>query len=280
MPDIVSKHLRATLWNSCALQFESEQTPFSQTGHWLRSAALHRIRFGTWGFVHFFTCCSVHIYHIFNQRPIKGRKIERSKWLCCGWQQLLANHFTWKKSDSLLPDIYKSLNPFDCRTHKSGSTFSPCEPVAASSDCSRLGNTLCLCTRPTRPSCAGALPQVLGYWFCSQIHRFSSRIAFGSTGIGQQGLKLGLKTWTLPPDQWIVEVFSAPKPPAPKQFNKLCWVWIVLERQKWGQQWVIIIPHLPDCCVLRLKFKNSFWREGAAYTGLLQAKFTHKFCHF
>ena len=51
--------------------------------------------------------------------------------------------------------------------------------------------------RPTRPTCAGALPQVLGHWFCSQI-LLSSRIAFGSdcqmTGTGWQGLKLELKT--------------------------------------------------------------------------------------
>ena len=34
--------------------------------------------------------------------------------------------------------------------------------------------------RSTRPSCAGALPQELGYWFCSQNLRYCSGIAFGS----------------------------------------------------------------------------------------------------
>ena len=32
MPDIVSKLLRTTIWSSCAVQFEPEQTPFPRTG--------------------------------------------------------------------------------------------------------------------------------------------------------------------------------------------------------------------------------------------------------
>ena len=51
MPDIVSKLLCAAIWSSCAVLFESEQMPFPRTGHRLRSAALHRIQLGTWGFV-------------------------------------------------------------------------------------------------------------------------------------------------------------------------------------------------------------------------------------
>ena len=51
--------------------------------------------------------------------------------------------------------------------------------------------------RPTHASRAGAGPQELGHWFCSQILRLSSRIAFGSdcqmTGAGWQGLELGLE---------------------------------------------------------------------------------------
>ena len=34
--------------------------------------------------------------------------------------------------------------------------------------------------RPTRPSCAGARPQELNHWICSQILRLSPGIAFGS----------------------------------------------------------------------------------------------------
>ena len=51
MQDIVSKILRIVIWTCCAIWLETEQMPFSQTGRRFRSAALHRIRFGTWGFV-------------------------------------------------------------------------------------------------------------------------------------------------------------------------------------------------------------------------------------
>ena len=51
MPDIVSKLLCTAIWSSCAVLFKSEQMPFPRTGHQLRSAALHRIQLGTWGFV-------------------------------------------------------------------------------------------------------------------------------------------------------------------------------------------------------------------------------------
>ena len=50
IPDVVSKLLRSVIWSLCAVQFES----FLQTGRWFRSAALqclHRIQFGTCGFV-------------------------------------------------------------------------------------------------------------------------------------------------------------------------------------------------------------------------------------
>ena len=51
MTDIVSKFLRKAIRSRCAVLFESEQTPFSWTGRRLRSAALHRIRFGTYWFI-------------------------------------------------------------------------------------------------------------------------------------------------------------------------------------------------------------------------------------
>ena len=51
MPDIVSKLLRAAIQSRCTVRFESEQTPFSQTGSRFRFAALQRIRFGTHSFV-------------------------------------------------------------------------------------------------------------------------------------------------------------------------------------------------------------------------------------
>ena len=49
--DIVSKLMHAAIWSLWAVLFESEQTPFPQTGHWFRPAALYRYQFGTCGFV-------------------------------------------------------------------------------------------------------------------------------------------------------------------------------------------------------------------------------------
>ena len=51
IPDILSKLFRAAMSSRCAVQFESEQTPFRRTSHRLRSAALHRIQFETCSFV-------------------------------------------------------------------------------------------------------------------------------------------------------------------------------------------------------------------------------------
>ena len=58
MPDIVSKILRATIWSSCAVRFESEQTPFPRAGRRLRSA-LDRIRSGT--------CCFVPMSYFYSE---------------------------------------------------------------------------------------------------------------------------------------------------------------------------------------------------------------------
>ena len=81
-PDIVSKILRAAIWRRCAVQFESEQTPFPQTCLWFRPAALYRIWFGT--------CCFVPM-SCFYSEIMTYREIERSDGRCFGRQQLLAN---------------------------------------------------------------------------------------------------------------------------------------------------------------------------------------------
>ena len=49
-----------------------------------------------------------------------------------------------------------------CQFSKGGSTFSSSEPAAASSDCSRLGNALCLCL-PVQPAklCKSAASRAL-----------------------------------------------------------------------------------------------------------------------
>ena len=52
--------------------------------------------------------------HIFTQRPMTDRKIERSYGRCFGWQQLLADSIkifiSYEKKKSSLPEIYKALN--------------------------------------------------------------------------------------------------------------------------------------------------------------------------
>ena len=155
-PDIVSKLSRAAIWSSCAGQFESEQTPFPQTGHWYRPAALHRIRLGTCGFVpNNFLC------HIFAQRRMYVIFLLRDEWMIERFSEamgdaLVGNNFLqilWKfhftrdsTSDSSLPEICKALKSLEMSQYcKSGSMFSSSEPIAASSDCCWLGNTLCLC---------------------------------------------------------------------------------------------------------------------------------------
>ena len=82
-PDIVSKLLRAAIWSCCAVQFESEQTPFLWqvvdldlllcTGFNLEHAALFRCH------------C-----HIFTQRPMNDCKIEQRYGWGFGQQQLPA----------------------------------------------------------------------------------------------------------------------------------------------------------------------------------------------
>ena len=54
--------------------------------------------------------------HIFTQRPMNDRKIERSDGRCLGRQQLVANSIEIslhmkEKSDSSRPEIYKALKP-------------------------------------------------------------------------------------------------------------------------------------------------------------------------
>ena len=58
-PDSVSKLLCTAIWNSCAVIFKYEQTPFPRTVYWFRPAALHRIWLGT--------CCFVPMSYFYSQ---------------------------------------------------------------------------------------------------------------------------------------------------------------------------------------------------------------------
>ena len=98
-----------------------------------------------------------------------------------------------KKNQSLRLDIYKlvvqSIKTFFTlelsRYRKSGSTFSrELFLKRAGRGPQRLPPTRkrpeFTIARPTRASCAGALPQELGHWFCPLNFRLFSGIAFGS----------------------------------------------------------------------------------------------------
>ena len=102
--------------------------------------------------------------HIFTQRPMNDRKIERSDGRGFGRQQLPADsngHSISNEKKSVVTAQYlQSIKTFLTlelsRYRKSGSTFSSSEQVAARRDCCRLGNALCLCS-PVRP--APAVPE-------------------------------------------------------------------------------------------------------------------------
>ena len=97
--------------------------------------------------------------HIFTQRPMNDRKIERSDGRGFGRQQLPADsngHSISNEKKSVVTARYlQSIKTFLTielsQYRKSGSMFSSSEPVAARSDCHRLGNALCLCS-PVRPA--------------------------------------------------------------------------------------------------------------------------------
>ena len=95
-PDIVSKLLLAAIWRRCAVLFEFEQTPFSRTGCWFRSAALHRIRFGT--------CCFVAMSYFYS---------ETNDWLKDGtkpWAQL------WSATTPLKNKFHRKIKSHQKKT--------------------------------------------------------------------------------------------------------------------------------------------------------------------
>ena len=165
MPEIVSKLLRAA--SEVALLFDSNLSiPFLGqvvdldlllcTGFDLEHAVL-------------FLC------HIFTQRPMNDRKIERNDGRCFGRQQLPADSNGSSISNEKkicrhgrYPQRNKSFLTLELsRCRKSGSTFSPSEPVPATRCPQRLPPTrkrpVFVLARPTRASRAGARPQELGH---------------------------------------------------------------------------------------------------------------------
>ena len=140
---------------------------------------------------------------------------------------------TARNLQSIKTFLALELSPY----RKSGSTVSSSEPVAARSDCCRLGNALWLCL-PVRP--AQAVPErgPKSHWFGSQIFQLSAidlevrsfdwpliwksdlSIVFSNSlrewlpddRHWSAGAQTWTQTWTLQPDQWVVEVLSALKP--------------------------------------------------------------------
>ena len=112
-------------WLCCSVGImECELTPISQTDHWLRSAGLH---------------CGFDLEHadlfpclIFYLKPINNKRLSK-------------RYPLWSVTSSREIQVISSS-----------------EPVAACSNCRRLGNALFLCLATalaslTRPSCVGAL---------------------------------------------------------------------------------------------------------------------------
>ena len=99
---------------------------------------------------------------------------------------------------------------------KSGSTFSSSEPVAASGDCSRPENALFLCSPPKL--CRSAAPRAWPLMLQSNpsiVFSNSLREWLPNDRHWSAGARTWTQTWTLQPgpDQWVVVVLSATKPP-------------------------------------------------------------------
>ena len=151
IPDIVSKLLRAAMWSRCDVWFGFEQTPFPRTGRWLRPAALHRIRFGTFGFDPM--SCFVPMLYFYSETNEWSQDWAKRWELLCSATTSSWFHRKkkWFVAARYLQSIKTLLTVKQSQYRKSDGTFSSSEPVAARSDCRRLGNALCLCS-PTWPT--------------------------------------------------------------------------------------------------------------------------------
>ena len=190
MPDIVSKLLRSAIWSHCAVWFFLWQVADLDLLLCTGINSEHAVLF---------------LCHIFTQRPMNDLKIERSDGRCFGRQQLVANSmeisFHMKKKSVVTARYLLSIKTFLALNWVSIARVVARFPQASQSlPAATAGDleTPCVCPRLFYPAnlCLSAA-QELGHWFCSQILRLSSRIAFGSdcqmTGTGRQGLELGLK---------------------------------------------------------------------------------------
>ena len=200
--------------------------------------------------------CSYTLFLLRNQWMIKI--IEGSNERCFGWQHDLAKllwkfQFTWKMfllsvtcHCSKITNHYNILTVKPSQCSKSGSNFFV---KRGSRGQQRLQQTqkqsVFVLARLTSPSCAGALPQELCHWFCSQSLLLSSGISFG---IDCQMICRGSNLESnLNSAAWPTSCngFICSKKPEQTVWNsksfKVCW-----KRRNEVQQWVDFNPLPPS----------------------------------
>ena len=168
---------------------------------------------------------------------MNDRKIERNNGRCFGRQQLLADSIEnfishLKKSDSSRPDIYKALKPFWLSNWVSIARVVAHVPQASLSRLPQTWKRPVFCARLSNPPklCRSADPRA---W--PLILQSTPSIVFSSSlrewlpddWHWSAGAWTWTQTWTLPPDQWVVEVLSALKPQ-----NKVRGAWILFRTPK------------------------------------------------
>ena len=118
------------------------------------------------------------------------------------WLILLQISFSMKKKCLVEAQKFKSIKTFLTLWLVSGSTFSSKGQVAASSSCSRLGNTLFLCF-PVWPAQAvqGHTPKSSGIDFAVKTFYCLLELTLGMIARWQGEAWTWAQTWTLPPDQ-------------------------------------------------------------------------------
>ena len=129
-------------------------------------------------------------------------------------------HFPMKTKSVVTARYLQSIKTFLTvelsQYRKSGSMFSssePARPAATAAD----SETPCVCARPSDPPklCRSAAPKTWPFILQSNpsiVFSNSLRDWLPDYLHWLAGARTWTQTWTLPPDQWVVVVLSAPKP--------------------------------------------------------------------
>ena len=125
------------------------------------------------------------------------------------------------------------------------------------------GNALCLCSPIQQDRSAQAVqescPKSLVVDFCPLNLRLPSGTALGEIA-RPAGAQTCTQTWTLPPDQRVVEILSPLKPQ-----HKLCWGWILFKSVTDAK----IEPHMVKFWMLMPQHKSVYYIEGYVILYLL-----------